>query len=196
MSCDKVQELLMEYLDQDLKKEESSFVQSHLHECSICSKKRDDIERLRSFVLKTTVSLPASFFEAMRRSLFEKIRQSRSSKEITFEHIPHRRWVPILVPATLTAVALFVGIRFVSLHYQEYAMKRDFTELALLQENEQPGSLDVYPEESESLSSDESIKEDIELLNALGEGDKIDENGEELERLEEEATFLDQEVAG
>ena len=45
-------------------------------------------------------------------------------------------------------------------------------------------------------ASDASIKEDIELLNALGEGETLDENGEGIEDLEKEAASLDQEAAG
>ena len=215
MLCQEFQAQLMEYLDEDLNHEKDSLIQTHLDHCATCAKRAEEIKQLRSVRSKIAILPEASFFEEMRQNLFEKIRSHRSSKEVVFEPTPRKRWVPILVPAT-AALVLFIGIRVILPRYQEYAMKRDLTDLALIEESEKPGSVEIYSDEKTSLeeelalmddqplvlaevknreSSEASIQEEIEILNALGEGDALDENGG-AEELEEEMTSFDEEALG
>lgn len=217
MSCDKIQDQLMDYLDQDLDGEKNAFIRRHLDRCVTCTERLNEIRKLRALVSKKTVSPDASFFEGMRRDLFEKIRKNRPSKEIVFEPGFSRKWIPVLVPVTV-ALVLFIGIRVISPRYEEYAMKRDLTELALIQEDEKPGSVTVSSSENDALeeelaltkeqplilaeaedaeSPDAWIRDEVELLNALGEGDTLDENGNSnIEELEEEMASFEEGAVG
>ena len=215
MLCQEIQEQLMEYLDEDLDHEKDSLIQTHLAHCATCTKRAEEIKQLSSVMSKIDIPPESPFFEAMRQNVFEKIRKHSPSKQIVFDPTPPRRWMPVLIPVT-AALVLFIGIRVIPPRYQEYAMKRDLADLALIQENEKPGFVEVHSNEKEALeeeltltdeqplvlaeakntdSSDGWIQEEIDVLNALGEGDALDENGG-AEELEKEVSSFDEEAVG
>jgi len=203
MSCKMIEKSLIDYLDHELNEEEATEVKNHLDQCTFCSEKLKEMTLLQSHLSKK--NLPDDpFFEEMRRSLFERIRGVRLSKEMVLP-VRRRSWAPVLVPVAFL-VLLWVGVWIVPGRYQEFAMKKDLTELARLDE----GTIDLSPNETESLEEEaaivdefltlaqaeettsDSLEEDLELLNALGEGEDLSE--EEMEELEEELASLGEEV--
>ncbi|MBI4436193.1 MAG: zf-HC2 domain-containing protein [Candidatus Omnitrophica bacterium] len=204
MSCETIEKSLIGYLDQELDREEETVVRDHLTQCASCSQRLKEVEQLRSVLLQDA-SASDSLFEEMRRTLFERIRDSRPSREMVLP-VRRRSWAPLWVPVTLSLM-LLIGVWIVPGRYQEFAMKRDLTALAKLEE----GATSLYPEGVESLeeesaavdeylmlaqmegeASSDDLEEDLELLNALGEGDDLSE--EELEEIEEEIASLDEEA--
>ena len=208
MFCERIEKLLIEYLDQELNQEETSFVRAHIHQCLSCSKKLKELEQLRVTARKSALLPEGVFFEEMRRDLFERIRESRPSKEVA-QPAPRRSWVPVLVPVTL-ALVLMVGLWVLPGRYQEYAMKKDLVELAKLDgemfDLYPPGEVasleaeDAMTEEfmrlaqADTTGTEQELEEELELLNALGEGEGISEG--EFEDLEEELSSLDADALG
>ena len=73
MECKEVQESLSLYLDRELSAEESSLVQSHLDDCSVC---REELAALQEIISQLSsleeVNPPASF----RRELYVKLKEN------------------------------------------------------------------------------------------------------------------------
>lgn len=208
MSCKKVQELLVDYLDQDLRKEEASFVQSHVAACHSCSKELRTLEQLSSVAPQAKVSPDDPFFEETRRHLFERIRESRPSREASFQRSPRRLWKPVLVPVTLSLL-LVVGLQIHN-RTQEGSARQDLAMMNELGEEETAG---IYSEDPELLeeelavvdeflllaqldqaAGEESVQEDLELLHALGEGEGFQE--EDIEAIEQELSLIDEGAVG
>ena len=161
-------------------------------------KKLKEFEELHQFVLKHIPLPDDAFFEEMRRNLFGKIRSMRPSKEILLP-VRRRRLALVLVPVT-TALVLLVGLWVLPSRYQEFTMKKDLAELAKLEETEsleeEVAMVDEFLmlTQAEESTRGETLEEEIELLNALREGEGLSE--EEMEELEEELAALDEEALG
>lgn len=211
MSCQKIQKLLVDSLDESLNTEEVSWVRGHLDRCAFCSQKLRELKRLRELMSKTKWVPKEPFFETFRKELFEKIRRSRPSKEWVVIPFPQRRWKPLFVLVTL-ALILSLAFPVASKRYQAFVMTEEVTELALMQELEGEVSLleledpeflaeeIVMTDELLSLAQAETteqvpLEEEIELLETLGEGEEL-EALEEMEDLEEEIALTDEALSG
>lgn len=212
MNCEKVERRLASFLDQDLDEAEKTMVQAHLTQCTVCSRKVKEFGRLREVVLEHRILPEEAEFGEMRRHLFKRIRESRPSKEMVLQVLPTRRWAPIVVP--ITAALLLLTIWIVPGRYEAFTLREGVLELAMVEEMEEGEPLmgevageAAYLEEELAMvdellvlaqaDSDEDLwlQEELELLNALGEGEEIDE-AEEPEELEEELAQIEEESLG
>jgi hypothetical protein len=191
-------------MEGELKGEEGSSVRSHLTECAPCSKALTILQKLGQLGAQAKVFPKEEFFEDTRRSLLEKIRQDRPSQERSFKLNPFRLWKPVLIPVTLSLL-LVVGLRLQT--GQERQSMRQ--ELALVSELGEE-NLSVYTEDPDlleeelavtdeflilaQLDTEESFLEEVELLNALGEGEGLDEDDPEM--LEEELARVEEGAIG
>ncbi len=199
MSCYEVQKNLLGYLDEELTHEESASVRGHLNHCAVCSGKLKEFETLRATVGKNR-SLPEEvFFDDMRRLLFREIREASPSKEVAF---PFRlkRWMPIVVPVTLSL--LLAGLWILPGRLRGVSVKQDLSELATLEtangdisSNLNPGEIEGLEEElamNDSFSEGD-LQQEIDILNALEEGEGLTE--EEMDELEQELATYDEAAA-
>jgi|GEM_PF-2556680 len=107
MNCKKVNELLIRYLEGDLKEQEKSLVERHLQECKKCL---DELALLKEVLkmakLEKIPSLPEDYWAGYSARLWQKLR-SMAQHEIGSEWVRSLRWaVPVF------ALALFLFIYF------------------------------------------------------------------------------------
>ncbi len=104
MSCEKVQNLLCEYLDSELNELEAKYVEKHLGECFNCLKEFEGLKKTAAVVSALPdVSVPKDF----RKELSMKIDNQKASM---FELFTKRRfWLPV---ASVALAATFLIIAF------------------------------------------------------------------------------------
>lgn len=104
MSCEKVQNLLCEYLDSELNELEAKYVEKHLGECFNCLKEFEGLKKTAAVVSALPdVSVPKDF----RKELSMRLDNQKAS---VFELFTKRRfWLPV---ASVALAATFLIIAF------------------------------------------------------------------------------------
>jgi hypothetical protein len=116
MDCDRIEELLSPYLEDELALEERHLVDSHVHSCADCAE-------LLSLMRQTRESL-ASFPEIdVNENLVEKlyeIPQKRKKFRIVKDFLLHPSFQPIMAAATV----LLVCVSFYAFHPERNAINQ------------------------------------------------------------------------
>ena len=116
MGCERIEELLSPYLENELSQEEKQAVETHIHTCSECAE-------LLSLMKQTTESL-ASFPEVeVNDNLIEKLYelpQRRKKFHFVTDFLLRPAYQPIMAAATI----LLVFVSFYAFHPERSAINR------------------------------------------------------------------------
>ncbi len=116
MGCERIQELLSPYVEDELTQEQRQSVESHIHTCQNC-------KALLSLMNETRKSL--SFFpevdvsEGLREKLYD-IPQKRKKFRLVFNFLLRPSFQPIMAAATI----LLVMVSFYMFHPEKSAINR------------------------------------------------------------------------
>ena len=105
MKCERVEELLIDYLAGEIEPQENKIIQAHLQQCHNCSTKYEEFKQIQSAFRSETLPEPS---KDLLQNLSAKARQ-----DLRHEHVPFwRKWFysPILIPTLTTAIALMIWI--------------------------------------------------------------------------------------
>ena len=107
MSCEKCRELLWEYLAQELTKEETEFVASHLNECGDCREEAKQLEK----IMDSIKSLPEEELpQGYHDELMGKLAAEGKVVALTPQKKPKYKWKQFgLIAAGVLLVAAFGG---------------------------------------------------------------------------------------
>lgn len=107
MSCEKCRELLWEYLAQELTKEETEFVASHLNECEDCREEAKQLEK----IMDSIKSLPEEELpQGYHEELMGKLAAEGKVVALTPQKKPRYKWKQFgLIAAGVLLVAAFGG---------------------------------------------------------------------------------------
>ncbi|NIP38791.1 MAG: hypothetical protein GWO07_08615 [Candidatus Dadabacteria bacterium] len=105
MKCERVEELLIDYLHGEIESEEKGLVESHLQGCNDCSEKFAEFKEIQSAFQSEILPEPS---QDVLQSLTIKARRDLQNEKVSF----WRKWFysPILIPTLTTAIALMVWI--------------------------------------------------------------------------------------
>jgi predicted anti-sigma-YlaC factor YlaD len=107
MDCKKFEELLIDFIENELDSSEMQAVKKHLSFCSYCSREVEEYKEIRRMLDEDNLSKPSS--EALAK--LSKIARDRIERDKT----PFwKRWFysPILVPVLSSALALFLWVSY------------------------------------------------------------------------------------
>jgi anti-sigma factor RsiW len=116
MGCERIEDLLSPYLEDDLTKEQRQAVETHLSTCARC-------DELLSLMRETTVSL-SSFPEVdVRERLVEKLYEL-PKKRRKFRFVPDFLLRPSFQPIMAAATVLLVFVSFYVFHPERSAINQ------------------------------------------------------------------------
>ena len=107
MNCERFEELLIDFMDNEIEPSEREMVKKHLMTCSHCSEKLEEFQEIRRRFNKESLPQPSPQVLATI--------SKRARQEVAKEKTPFwKRWFysPILVPVLSSALAVFVWIYY------------------------------------------------------------------------------------
>lgn len=107
MSCDKFEELLINFIENEIEIPQGELVKKHLESCQQCSSKFNDYIKINRLFNEETPSQPSfQVLSRLSRLAREDVERDRTSF--------WKRWSysPILVPVLSSALALFIWINY------------------------------------------------------------------------------------
>ena len=107
MKCERVEELLIDYLEGEMEPSENKLVEIHLQSCHDCSKKFSEFKEIRSAFQSEILPQPS---QKVLETLTIKAKQDLSKEKISF----WKKWFysPVLIPTLTTALALMIWIDY------------------------------------------------------------------------------------
>ena len=107
MKCERVEELLIDYLEGEIEPSENKLVEAHLQSCHDCSKKFSEFKEIRSAFQSEILPQPS---QKVLEILTIKAKQDLSKEKISF----WKKWFysPVLIPTLTTALALMIWIDY------------------------------------------------------------------------------------
>lgn len=116
MGCERIEDLLSPYLEDDLTQEQKQTVESHLRTCAHC-------DELLALMREATISL-SSFPEVdVRESLTEKLYELPHKKR-KFHFVPDFLLRPSFQPIMAAATVLLVFVSFYAFHPERSAINQ------------------------------------------------------------------------
>ncbi len=148
MDCQKVKELLIEYVDGELRFEQKAILDEHLKACSECRQEREAILKLEGALRSQKIAAPGeAFWQNLSGKTLERIRAKEAMSD---------RWIdrfilpPRLIYAVGTVACLFLFIYTLSHYFMPERVPED--KLTVSQ-----GTNDLYQEvAAEFFTTDES----------------------------------------
>ena len=107
MKCERVEELLIDYLEGEIEPAENRLVENHLQKCHSCSAKFSEFKEIRSAFQSEILPQPS---QEVLETLTIKAKQDLSKEKISF----WKKWFysPVLIPTLTTALALMIWIDY------------------------------------------------------------------------------------
>lgn len=107
MNCDRVEELLIDYLEAVIEPQDKELVLKHLDSCGNCSKKYSEFHEIRAAFQSQSLPEPS---KELLDSLTAKAKQDLSKEKTPF----WKKWFysPILIPAMTTALVIMVWVDY------------------------------------------------------------------------------------
>ncbi len=107
MKCEKVEELLIDYLQGEMEPSENKLVEAHLQSCQICSAKFSEFKEIRGAFQSEILPEPS---RKVLETLTIKAKQDLNKEKISF----WKKWFysPVLIPTLTTALALMIWIDY------------------------------------------------------------------------------------
>lgn len=107
MKCERVEELLIDYLEGEIEPSENRLVENHLQKCHSCSAKFSEFKEIRSAFQSEILPEPS---RKVLETLTIKAKQDLSKEKISF----WKKWFysPVLIPTLTTALALMIWIDY------------------------------------------------------------------------------------
>jgi len=105
MKCERVEELLIDYLEGEIEPAENRLVENHLQKCHSCSAKFSEFKEIRGAFQSEILPQPS---QKVLETLTIKAKQDLSKEKISF----WKKWFysPVLIPTLTTALALMIWI--------------------------------------------------------------------------------------
>src|SRR3989337_3296243 len=107
MNCERFEELLIDFMDNEIEPSEREVVKKHLAACPRCSRRLEEYQEIRRIFNEETIPQPSPQVLATI--------SKRARQEVAKEKTPFwKRWFysPILVPVLSSALAVFVWIYY------------------------------------------------------------------------------------
>src|SRR3989304_1430001 len=107
MNCERFEELLIDFMDNEIEPSERELVKKHLAACPRCSRRLEEYQEIRRIFNEETIPQPSPQVLATL--------SNRARQEVAKEKTPFwKRWSysPILVPLLSSALAVFVWIYY------------------------------------------------------------------------------------
>ena len=107
MKCEKVEELLIDYLQGEMEPSENKLVEAHLQSCQNCSAKFSEFKEIRGAFQSEILPEPS---RKVLETLTIKAKQDLNKEKISF----WKKWFysPVLIPTLTTALALMIWIDY------------------------------------------------------------------------------------
>ncbi|MDD3394298.1 MAG: zf-HC2 domain-containing protein [Anaerotignum sp.] len=107
MSCEKCRELLWDYLENELTKEDADFVAAHFMQCESCQKEADQVKK----IMDSLKNLPEEELpEGYHEEFMEKLAQEEKVSPLFVQKKPRYKWKQFsLVAAAVLLVAVIGG---------------------------------------------------------------------------------------
>jgi len=107
MKCERVEELLIDYLQGEIEPAENRLVENHLQKCHSCSAKLSEFKEIRGAFQSEILPQPS---QEVLETLTIKAKQDLSKEKISF----WKKWFysPVLIPTLTTALALMIWIDY------------------------------------------------------------------------------------
>ena len=135
MKCERVEELLIDYLEGEIEPSENKLVESHLQSCHDCSKKFSEFREIRSAFQSEILPQPS---QKVLETLTIKAKQDLSKEKISF----WKKWFysPVLIPTLTTALALMIWIDYKDSNQPQFDDNAEFYSREVMAEKIPQGS--------------------------------------------------------
>ncbi|MHA7056691.1 HEAT repeat domain-containing protein [Aquimarina sp. M1] len=169
MNCKKINELLIDYLDDNLDQKEHQLIAAHLLTCNSCQESFQELQLIFDGIDQNVTELP----DKILKSNFEKMLQQekdvlQESKRVSFNNPSKKHWKTALQIAA--TVALIVSAYF----YGRQQNKMSFSqEMAVLEEEK----TQLKEEVTISLIENESASKRLQAVNYA---EKLEKPGNEI----------------
>jgi len=107
MKCERVEELLIDYLEGEIEPAENRLVENHLQKCHSCSARFSEFKEIRGVFQSEILPQPS---QKVLETLTIKAKQDLNKEKISF----WKKWFysPVLIPTLTTALALMIWIDY------------------------------------------------------------------------------------
>jgi tetratricopeptide (TPR) repeat protein len=107
MKCERVEELLIDYLAGEIEPSENRLVENHLQRCHNCSTKFTEFKEIRSAFQSEILPEPS---QEVLETLTIKAKQDLNKEKLSF----WKKWfyTPVLIPTLTTAIALMIWVDY------------------------------------------------------------------------------------
>lgn len=121
MKCERVEELLIDYLSGEIDPAENRLVENHLQKCHGCSTKLSEFREIQSAFQSEILPEPS---KEVLESLTIKAKQDLNKEKISF----WKKWfyTPVLIPTLTTAMALMIWINYTGDNTSEFGDQQEY----------------------------------------------------------------------
>ena len=151
MKCERVEELLIDYLQGEIEPSENRLVENHLQKCHNCSAKFSEFKEIRGAFQSEILPRPS---QKVLETLTIKAKQDLSKEKISF----WKKWFysPVLIPTLTTALALMIWIDYKDSNQPQFDDNAEYYSREVMAEKIPQGGKAIIKGQGNFRAADES----------------------------------------